>query len=70
METAGYYQGMAPDLFETGVPAFARILTGLGIHKDDQQLSAAVQQIIDDMRADGSYQALLAKWHIEGDKLD
>ncbi len=70
VETAGYYQGMAPDLFEIGVPAFARILTGLGIRKEDKQLSAAVQQIIQDMRADGSYQALLAKWHIEGDKLD
>ncbi|UUC52848.1 ABC transporter substrate-binding protein [Pseudomonas citronellolis] len=70
VETAGYYQGMAPDLFEIGVPAFARILTGLGIRKEDKQLSAAVQQIIQDMQADGSYQALLAKWHIEGDKLD
>ncbi|KAF1066928.1 MAG: L-cystine-binding protein FliY [Pseudomonas citronellolis] len=70
VETAGYYQGMAPDLFEVGVPAFARILTGLGIRKDDAQMSAAVQQIIKDMQADGSYQALLAKWHIEGDKLD
>ncbi|MDO7902432.1 ABC transporter substrate-binding protein [Pseudomonas sp. K1(2024)] len=70
LETAGYYQGMAPDLFETGVPAFARILTGFGFRKDDPQLSAAVTQIIKDMQADGSYQALLAKWHIEGDKLD
>ena len=70
VETAGYYQGAAPDLFEIGVPAFARILTGLGIRKDDPQLTAAVTQIIQDMRADGSYQALLAKWHIEGDTLD
>lgn len=70
LETAGYYQGMAPVLFEIGVPAFARILTGVGIRKDDPQLSAAVQQIIRDMQTDGSYQALLAKWHIEGDKLD
>lgn len=70
VETAGYYQGMAPDLFEVGVPAFARIGTGLGIRKEDKQLSEAVQQIIKDMQADGSYHALLAKWHIEGDKLD
>ncbi|WP_448680893.1 ABC transporter substrate-binding protein [Pseudomonas nicosulfuronedens] len=70
VETAGYYQSMAPDLFEIGVPAFARILTGLGIRKDDKQLSEAVTQIIKDMQADGSYAALLAKWHIEGDKLD
>ena len=70
VETAGYYAAMAPDLFEEGVPAFSRILTGLGIRKDDPQLTAAVQQIISDMRSDGSYTQLLAKWHVESDKLD
>ena len=69
VETAGYYESNSPDLFETGVPAFARILTGLGFRKDDPQFSAAVTQIIKDMQADGSYDALFAKWHIEGDKL-
>jgi len=70
VETAGYYKNMAPELFETGVPAFARILTGIGIRKDDTQLSAAVAEVIKGMQADGRYAALLAKWHIEGDKLD
>ncbi|MDD1967700.1 ABC transporter substrate-binding protein [Pseudomonas putida] len=70
VETAGYYAAMAPDLFQEGVPAFSRILTGLGIRKDDAQLTTAVQQIISDMRSDGSYTQLLAKWHVESDKLD
>lgn len=70
VETAGYYAAMAPDLFEEGVPAFSRILTGLGIRKDDAQLSAAVQQIITDMRSDGSYNQLLSKWHVSSDTLD
>ncbi|MFK3795662.1 MULTISPECIES: ABC transporter substrate-binding protein [unclassified Pseudomonas] len=70
VETAGYYAAMAPDLFQEGVPAFSRILTGLGIRKDDAQLTAAVQQVISDMRSDGSYTQLLAKWHVESDKLD
>ena len=70
VETAGYYAGMAPDLFQEGVPAFSRILTGLGIRKDDPQLTSAVQQIISDMRSDGSYTQLLAKWHVPSDKLD
>ena len=61
---------MAPDLFQEGVPAFSRILTGLGIRKDDPQLTAAVQQVISDMRSDGSYAQILAKWHVESDKLD
>ena len=39
VETAGYYAAMAPDLFQEGVPAFGRILTGIGIRKDDQPVS-------------------------------
>lgn len=70
VETAAYYQGVAPGQFETGVPAFARILTGIGVRKDDSQLSAALTQILADMKADGSYAGLMAKWHLEGDKLD
>jgi polar amino acid transport system substrate-binding protein len=70
VETAGYYQNMAPDLFQEGVPAFSRILTGIGIRKDDPELSAAVAQVLQDLRDDGSYLALLRKWHVESDKLD
>ena len=70
VETAGYYAAMAPDLFQEGVPAFSRIFTGLGIRKDDPQLTAAVQQVMSDMHSDGSYTQLLAKWHVESDKLD
>jgi len=70
VETAGYYAAMAPDLFQEGVPAVSRILTGLGIRKDDPQLTAAVQQVMSDMHSDGSYTQLLAKWHVESDKLD
>ncbi|PNB76953.1 ABC transporter substrate-binding protein, partial [Pseudomonas sp. FW305-BF6] len=70
VETAGYYAAMAPDLFEEGVPAFSRILTGLGTRKDDSQLTTAVQQIISDMRSDGSYVQLLSKWHVSSDTLD
>ncbi|MGV8921116.1 MAG: ABC transporter substrate-binding protein [Pseudomonas sp.] len=70
VETAGYYAAMAPDLFQEGVPAFSRILTGLGTRKDDPQLTAAVDQVLKDMRSDGSYTQLLAKWHVDSDKLD
>jgi len=70
VESAGWYQSIAPDLFETGVPSFARILTGVGIHKEDKALSAAVEQIIKAMQADGSYLQILKKWNIEDDKLE
>jgi polar amino acid transport system substrate-binding protein len=61
---------MAPDLFQEGVPAFSRILTGIGIRKDDPELSVAVAQVLQGLRDDGAYLALLRKWHVESDKLD
>ncbi|AJO78563.1 MULTISPECIES: ABC transporter substrate-binding protein [Pseudomonas] len=70
VESAGHYQQLAPDLFQPAVPAFNRILTGFGVRKQDAQLSAALTQVLHDMRADGSYAALLDKWHVGGDKLD
>ncbi|WMJ02882.1 ABC transporter substrate-binding protein [Pseudomonas chlororaphis subsp. aurantiaca] len=70
VESAGHYQQLAPDLFQSAVPAFNRILTGFGVRKQDPQLSAALGKVLQDMRADGSYTALLDKWHVSGDKLD
>ncbi|MGY4664139.1 amino acid ABC transporter substrate-binding protein, PAAT family (TC 3.A.1.3.-) [Pseudomonas sp. LAMO17WK12:I10] len=70
VESAGHYQQLAPDLFQSAVPAFNRILTGFGVRKQDPQLSAALSQVLQDMRTDGSYAALLDKWHVGSDKLD
>jgi len=70
VESAGWYQTLTPDLFETGVPSFAQILTGVGIHKEDKALSAAVAQIFKDMQADGSYLKILEKWNIADDQLE
>lgn len=69
VEFSGYYQELAPGLFEDAVPAFAKILTGIGVRKDDRELGLAVQQIIQDMQADGSYTKLFHKWKVEGDGL-
>jgi polar amino acid transport system substrate-binding protein len=70
VESAGHYQQLAPDLFQSAVPAFNRILTGFGVRKGDPQLTAALTEVLQGMRADGSYTALLDKWHVSGDKLD
>ena len=70
VESAGHYQQLAPDLFQSAVPAFNRILTGFGVRKSDPQLTVALNEVLQGMRADGSYAALLSKWHVDGDKLD
>jgi polar amino acid transport system substrate-binding protein len=70
VESAGHYQQLAPDLFQSAVPAFNRILTGFGVRKSDPQLTVALTEVLQGMRADGSYTALLSKWHVDSDKLD
>jgi polar amino acid transport system substrate-binding protein len=70
VESAGHYQQLAPDLFQSAVPAFNRILTGFGVRKSDPQLTVALTEVLQGMRADGSYAALLSKWHVDSDKLD
>jgi polar amino acid transport system substrate-binding protein len=70
VESAGHYQQLAPDLFQSAVPAFNRILTGFGVRKSDPQLTVALTEVLQGMRADGSYSALLSKWHVDSDKLD
>ncbi|QGY33310.1 ABC transporter substrate-binding protein (plasmid) [Pantoea cypripedii] len=69
MEAAGYYETISKGTFKTAVPAFNKILTGFGIRKEDQQLSAAVHDILTSMQQDGSYQSAFRKWNIEGDRL-
>jgi len=70
VESAGWYQRITPELFETGVPSFARILTGVGIHKEDKILTRSVEKILQEMQADGSYLQILKKWNIEDDQLE
>ena len=46
------------------------ILSANVLNGEFDQLTAAVQQIISDMRSDGSYVQLLNKWHVSSDTLD
>jgi len=43
---------------------------GIGIRKDNPQLTAAVAEALKAMSADGSYDQVMAKWGIEADKID
>jgi len=69
LESAAYFMQKAPDIFDVGGGAFAKILTGIAVRKDDPELRTAIQKAFDDMRADGTYMKILGKWHLEGDTL-
>lgn len=69
VETAGYYKQLVPGMFEEAVPAFSQILTGIGIRKDDAQLTDAVTVAVADLLKSDRYLTMLKTWNVESDKL-
>lgn len=68
-EIAEYYMQHAPNTFELGGPAYFKILTAIGLRKDEHALRDAMQKQMNAMRADGTYDKILASWHLESDSL-
>jgi polar amino acid transport system substrate-binding protein len=69
LESAAYFLQKAGHVFDIGGDPFAKILTGIGIRKDDGELKTAIQAALDSMKADGTYLKILTKWGMEGDAL-
>jgi polar amino acid transport system substrate-binding protein len=69
LESAAYFLQKAGHIFDIGGDPFAKILTGIGIRKEDGELKTAVQAALDSMKADGTYLKILTKWGMEGDAL-
>ena len=68
-EAAAYYAHKEPKLFTTSGKPYYKILTGIGLRKDETQLQKAMQTAFNDMRKDGSYHKILVKWDITQDEL-
>jgi polar amino acid transport system substrate-binding protein len=68
-ETALYYTNLQPKLFEIGCKPFGKILTGIGIRKDQPNLQTKITIALDGLMRDGSYAAMFKKWHLEADML-
>jgi polar amino acid transport system substrate-binding protein len=69
LETGAFYMSKAPQTFEVAGPPFHQILTAIGLRKNDGDMTAAVQKVIDAMKSDGTLLAILKKWNIEGDMI-
>ena len=69
LESSAYYIKKAPKTFALAGPPFHRILTGIGIRKDEPELRDAISQALQEMRRDGTYMKILKKWNLTGDAL-
>ncbi len=69
-EIGQYYDQHNPGEIVTGSKPFYKILTGIGVRKDEKGLSKALEEQFALMMKDGSYAAIYKKWGIESDMLD
>lgn len=68
-EIGTYYDKTNPNEIVTGKKPFYKILTGIGIRKEDAGLSEAFESQLAAMMKDGSYAAIFKKWGLESDML-
>ncbi|WP_426143283.1 ABC transporter substrate-binding protein [Pseudomonas sp. DWP3-1-2] len=64
-ETLPYIQGQEPGVFKIIGEPLARQLTGLGVAKNNPELSAAIIATLNDMIKDGRYLKILDKWNLK-----
>lgn len=69
LETGAYYIKTHPRTFAVAGKPFHKILTGVGVRKDDPALAHAIQKAVDHLRTNGTYDRILKKWGISGDSL-
>ena len=65
---AAYYSDLNPDFVQVGEP-FGLIETGIGIKKGNDELTEFIQAAFDHIRESGQYDALIAKWNMQGSEL-
>ena len=68
-ETARYYTHIAPGQFELGGPPYFKIVTGIGLRKDESVLNTALRGALAGMLKDGSYAKIFGKWDLKIDML-
>ena len=64
-ETIGWLQQTDPGLFRPIGTAFTEVIGGIPMNKTDPALRDAVRAAVQKLMDDGTYKALLAKWHLE-----
>jgi polar amino acid transport system substrate-binding protein len=68
-ETALYYANLEPGTFEVGGAPYFKILTGIGVSKQQPGLKAALTGALAGLMKDGTYAAIYKKWNLTVDML-
>jgi polar amino acid transport system substrate-binding protein len=64
-DQAAYYNSRTPNAVKQMGETFNKLATGIAVRKDDKELLAAVDAAVKEMRADGTYKAILDKWSFQ-----
>lgn len=67
LESASYFIEKAPGVFELPGGPFNQMIVGMGLRKEDTALKDAVTKGFAAMKADGTYDKILAHWNLQGD---
>jgi polar amino acid transport system substrate-binding protein len=70
VESAAFYLQKAGPVLDISGQPFNKIKAGIATRKDDTQTHDAIQKSLDAMRADGTYQKILAKWGLSSEAID
>lgn len=63
---AAYYVGLGAGTFAFAGDTFGKILDGIGFRKEAPVLQVAMGAALSSIMLDGTYDALLAKWNLQG----
>lgn len=64
-----YYNQTDPNAFQIGGKPYFKILTGIGLRKDEPGVSQALEGKLAEMMKDGTYEAIFKKWNLTTDML-
>ncbi|MGI8589211.1 MAG: ABC transporter substrate-binding protein [Chloroflexia bacterium] len=62
---AAYYAKLSPSAFEVAIPNFDAAPEGIATAKTNADMHTAIQKALDAMKADGTLNAIMAKWGLK-----
>ncbi|WP_181448581.1 ABC transporter substrate-binding protein [Nonomuraea aridisoli] len=68
-ETAAYYMGQQKETYEFAGAAFDKVKAGIAVRKGNTGLHDAITKAFEQIRSEGTYDQILAKWNLQVDKL-
>ncbi|MFD1744992.1 ABC transporter substrate-binding protein [Rhizobium helianthi] len=64
-DQAAYYNSKMPNSVKLAGDTINKLATGIAVRKNDPEMLAAIEKALENMRKDGTYQAILEKWSFQ-----